>query len=48
MVIAAIKLKDTYSLEGVMTNIDSIFNEAEVDFFWNFLAFLMIQWMLTI
>ena len=26
----------------------SIVNEAEVDFFWNFLAFLMIQWVLAI
>ena len=26
----------------------SIVNEAEVDFFWNSLAFSMIQWMLAI
>ena len=30
MVTAAIKLKDTYSLEGVMTNIDSIFKSRDI------------------
>ena len=31
MVIAAMKLKDTYSLEGVvMTNIDSIFKNRDI------------------
>ena len=28
MVTAAMKLKDAYSLEGVMTNLDSIFGEG--------------------
>ena len=30
MVTAAIKLKDTYFLEGVMTNIDSIFKSRDI------------------
>ena len=30
MVIAAMKLKDTYSLEGVMTNLDSIFKSRDI------------------
>ena len=30
MVIAAMKLKDAYSLEGVMTNLDSIFKSRDV------------------
>ena len=30
MVTAAIKLKDTYSLEGVMTNIGSIFKSRDI------------------
>ena len=30
MVIAAMKLKDTYSLEGVMTNLDSILKSRDV------------------
>ena len=29
MVIAAMKLKDAYSLEGVMTNLDSIFKSRD-------------------
>ena len=30
MVIASMKLKDTYSLEGVMTNLDSIFKSRDI------------------
>ena len=30
MVITAMKLKDTYSLEGVMTNIDSILKSRDI------------------
>ena len=30
MVIAAMKLKDAYSLEGVMTNLDSIFKSRDI------------------
>ena len=30
MVTAAMKLKDTYSLEGVMTNLDSIFKSRDI------------------
>ena len=30
MVIAAMKLKDTYSLEGKMTNLDSIFKSRDI------------------
>ena len=30
MVIAAMKLKDTYSLEGVMTNLDSILKSRDI------------------
>ena len=30
MVIAAMKLKDAYSLEGVMTNLDSIFKSRGI------------------
>ena len=30
MVIAAMKLKDSYSLEGVMTNIDSILKSRDI------------------
>ena len=30
MVIAAMKLKDTYSLEAVMTNIDSILKSRDI------------------
>ena len=30
MVIAAMKLKDAYSLEGVMTNVDSIFKSRDI------------------
>ena len=30
MVTAAMKLKDTYSLEEVMTNLDSIFNSRDI------------------
>ena len=30
MVTAAMKLKDTYSLEGVMTNLDSIFQSRDI------------------
>ena len=30
MVTAAMKLKDAYSLEGVMTNLDSIFKSRDI------------------
>ena len=30
MVIAAMKLKDAYSLEGIMTNLDSIFKSRDI------------------
>ena len=30
MVIAAMKLKDAYSMEGVMTNLDSIFKSTDI------------------
>ena len=30
MVIASMKLKDTYSLEGVMTNLDSILKSRDI------------------
>ena len=30
MVTAAMKLKDTYSLEGVMTNLDSTFQSRDI------------------
>ena len=30
MVIAAMKLKDAYSLEGVMSNLDSIFKSRDI------------------
>ena len=30
MVIASMKLKDTYSLEGIMTNLDSIFKSRDI------------------
>ena len=32
MVTAAMKLKDTYSLEGVMTNLDSTFQSRDITF----------------
>ena len=35
MVIAAMKLKDAYSLEKVMTNLDSIFKSRDINYFAN-------------
>ena len=32
MVTAAMKLKDTYSSDGVMTNLDSIFKSRDITF----------------